>query len=171
MRSFITWTHQILLGSSNLCHTGYAECLLARSGWYYSSILTYAVLEEVTRHWRKLPNEELHYLNSSNIVRVIKPTRSNRQGMCCTWTVELKYLQVSFSGETWWRERPLLRQCLDGRVILKCKMNLKETGCEDMEWIYLAVDKENWTQYWTFRFHQIWGIWSGWRTVVSRDVP
>jgi len=47
-----------------------------RSGWYYSSILTYAVQEEVTRHWRKLQNEELHYLNPSNIVRVIKPRRN-----------------------------------------------------------------------------------------------
>jgi hypothetical protein len=32
--------------------------------------------EEVTRHWRKVQNEELHYSNSSNIVRVIKPGRN-----------------------------------------------------------------------------------------------
>jgi hypothetical protein len=32
--------------------------------------------EEVTRHWKKLQTEELHYSNSSIIIRVIKPRRN-----------------------------------------------------------------------------------------------
>jgi len=96
--------------------------------------------EEVTGEWRKIHNEELNDLYSlSNIVRVVKSKKR--------WTGHVARMG---EGEAdtgfWWgnlRERDHL-----GRPRLRwkdnIKMDLQEVGCDGMDWIELAQDRDRW---------------------------
>jgi hypothetical protein len=84
----------------------------------------------VTGGWRKLHNEELHGLYSSpSIVRVIKARR------------------MRWAGDNILVGRPEGRRPL-GRPRRRwednIKMDLREIGFEDVDWIILARDRDRW---------------------------
>jgi len=88
--------------------------------------------DEVTVEWRKLHNEELNDLFCSlKIIRVIKSRRMRWAGH-----VEL------YTG-FWWgtpeRKRPLGRPRHRWEDIT---IDLQEAGCEGMDWIDLAKDRD-----------------------------
>jgi hypothetical protein len=95
--------------------------------------------DEVTAEWRKLHNEEFNDLYSPpSIVRVIKSRRmrwaghvarmGERRGVYGVWVGKPE------------GKRPLGRpRC---RWEDNIKMNLQEMGCEDMDWIELAQDRD-----------------------------
>ena len=96
--------------------------------------------DEVTGEWRRSHNEELNDLYSSpNILRVIKSRRMRWAG------------HVARMGEergcmgSWWgnrRDRPLDRR--RRRWVDNIRMDLEEVGCEYMDWIGLAQDRDRW---------------------------
>ena len=96
---------------------------------------------EVTGEWRKLHNEELNNLYSSpNIVRVIISRRmmwaeyATRMGES---RIVYRILVGKFKGKS-----PLGRPWR--RWEDNIKMELQEVGCEGMEWIDLAQDRDRW---------------------------
>jgi hypothetical protein len=64
---------------------GYVASLRERRRWIFENKVTRAILgtikEEITRDWRKMHNEELHNLYSSqNIIKRIKSRTRRRMG-------------------------------------------------------------------------------------------
>jgi len=96
--------------------------------------------DEVTGEWRKLHSEELNVLCSSpNILRVTKSRRMRWAG----------HVARMGRGEActgfWWgnlRKRPLGRP--RRRWEANIKMDLHEVGCEGLDWIELAQDRDRW---------------------------
>jgi hypothetical protein len=89
----------------------------------------------VTGGWRKLHNEELHGLHSSpSIVRVIKARRMRWAGH-----VELRGAHNILVGRPEGR-RPLgiPRRRWEENI----KMDLREIGFGDVDWIHLAQDRD-----------------------------
>ena len=97
--------------------------------------------DEVTGEWRRLHNEELNDLYSSpNIVRVIKSRRMRWAGNVVGMGEErgaYRVLVGKLEGK-----RPLGR--LRHRLVDNIKMDLQEVGCEYVDWIGLAQDRERW---------------------------
>jgi hypothetical protein len=96
-------------------------------------------MDDVTRGWRKLHNEELHGLYSSpSIIRVIKARRMRWVGHVARMG-EVRGAYNILVGRPEWR-RPLRR--------LRCRwednimMDLRETEFGDMDWIHLAQDRD-----------------------------
>ena len=95
--------------------------------------------DEVTIEWRKLHNEELNDLYSlSSIVRVIKSRRSR-------WAVHIARMGERRGGYrvlvgTPEGKRPLGR--LRHRWEDNIKMDIQEVGCQGMDWIELAQDRD-----------------------------
>jgi hypothetical protein len=95
--------------------------------------------DEVTGGWRKLHNEELHGLYSSpSIVRVIKGRRMRWAGhVACMGAVRgaCNILVGKPEGR-----RPLGRpRCRwEGNI----KMDLRDIGFRDVDWIHLAQDRD-----------------------------
>jgi hypothetical protein len=95
----------------------------------------------VTGGWRKLHNEELHNLYSSpSIIRVIKSRRMGWAG------------HVARMGEKMNAYRILVGK-LEGKRSLgrprskwvnNIKIDLREIGWDDMDWIDLAQDRDQW---------------------------
>jgi hypothetical protein len=97
--------------------------------------------DEVTRGWRKLHNEELHGLYSSpSIVRLIKAMRMSWAGHVARMG-EVRGAYNILVGRPEGR-RPL------GRLRLRwednIKMDLREIGFGDVDWIDLAQDRDRW---------------------------
>jgi hypothetical protein len=97
--------------------------------------------DEVTEEWRKLHNEELDDLYCSpNIVRVIKSKRMKWVGHVAHMG-ETRVVYKDLVGKPEGK-RPL------GRPTRRCENNIKmdpqEVGCRDMDWIYLAQDRDRW---------------------------
>jgi hypothetical protein len=95
--------------------------------------------DEVTGGWRKLHNEELHGLYSSpSIVRVIKARRMRwAEHVACMGEVRGAYNILVGRPEG---RRPLGRpRC---RWEDNIKMDLREIGFEDVDWIHLAQDRD-----------------------------
>ena len=91
--------------------------------------------DEVTGKWRKLHNEELNDLYSSpDIVRVIK-SRSLRWVGHVACVGERRGVYRVLFGRPEGR-KPLGRSRL--RWERNIKMDLREVGCEGMDWIELA---------------------------------
>jgi hypothetical protein len=97
------------------------------------------VRDEVKREWRKLHNEELNDLCSSqNIVRAIKSRRMRWAGHVVRMEERRDVYRALVGNPE--RKRPL------GRPRRKwednIKMNLQGVGCGDLEWIELAQDRD-----------------------------
>jgi len=97
--------------------------------------------DEVTREWRKLHNEELNGLYSSpNIFRVNKSKRMRWAGHVARMGERRGECRVSVG-------KPEGKRLL-GRPKLRwednIKMDLQEVGCEGMDWIGLAQDRDRW---------------------------
>ena len=93
------------------------------------------------REWRKLHNEEIDDLYySPNTVRVIKSRRMRRTGHVARMG-EKRDLYRVLVGEPEGK-RPLGRP--RRRWEDNIKMDLQEVGCEGMDWIELAEDRDRW---------------------------
>jgi hypothetical protein len=97
--------------------------------------------DEVTGGWRKLHNEELHRLNSSpSIVRVIKARRIRWAGhVACMGEARGGYNILVGRPEG---RRPLRRP--RRRWKDNIKMDLREVGFGDVDWIHLVRDRDRW---------------------------
>jgi hypothetical protein len=97
--------------------------------------------DEVTGGWRKLHNEELHGLYSSpSIVRVIKARRMRWVGhVACIGEVRGAYNILVGRPEG---RRPLGRP--RHRWEDNIRMDLREIGFGDVDWIHLAQDRDMW---------------------------
>jgi len=97
--------------------------------------------DEVTGEWRKLHNEELNELYSSpSIVWVIKSRRMSWAGHVACMGDRRGVFRV-LVGKPEGR-RPLGRP--RHRWEDNIKIDLQEVGCEDMDWIQLAQDRDRW---------------------------
>jgi hypothetical protein len=98
--------------------------------------------DEVTGEWRKLHNEELHILYSSpNIIQQIKSRRMRWAGHVACMGEERNVYRVLMGKPEGKRAfgRPMCRW-VDG-----IRMDLRETGWGNVDWIQLAQDR-NWWQ-------------------------
>ena len=97
--------------------------------------------DEVTREWRRLHNGELNDLYCSpNIVRVIKSRRMSWAEHVARMGEERGVYRV-LVGKPEGR-RPLGRP--RRRWVDNIRMDLQEVGCEYMDWIGLAQDRDRW---------------------------
>jgi hypothetical protein len=95
--------------------------------------------DEMTGGWRKLHNEELHGLySSSSIVRVIKGRRMRWAGHVASMG-EVRGAYTILVGRPEGR-RPLGRP--RHRWEDNIKMDLREIGFGDVNWIHLAQDRD-----------------------------
>jgi hypothetical protein len=97
--------------------------------------------EEVVGGWRRLHNEELHYLYASpNVIRVIKSKRIIWVGpVACMG--EMRNAYKIFVGITE-RKRQLGRP--RRRWEDNIRMDLIEIEWEYLDWIHLAQDRDQW---------------------------
>jgi hypothetical protein len=113
----------------------------------------------VTGDWRKLHNEELHGLySSSSIIRVIKARRMRWAGhVACMGEVRGAYNILVWRPEG---RRPLGRPRRRWEDTIK--MDLREIGFGDVDWIHLAPDRDRWwalvNTVINFRVHKMRGI-------------
>jgi hypothetical protein len=97
--------------------------------------------DEVTGDWRKLHNEEHHNLYSSpSIIRIIKSRRMRWAGRVARM-VEKNILYRILVGKPEGK-RPLGRP--RRRWVDNIKMDLREIGLDDMHWIDMAQDRDQW---------------------------
>jgi len=97
--------------------------------------------EEVTGEWRRLHNEELHDLYCSpNIVRLIKWRRMRWAGHVAQMGEERGVYRVLVAKPE--GKRPLGRP--RRRWVYNIRMDLQEVGCENVDWIGLAQDRDRW---------------------------
>jgi hypothetical protein len=97
--------------------------------------------DEVTGSWRKVNNEELHGLYSSpSIVRVIKARRIKWAGHVARMG-EMRGAYNILVGRPEGR-RPLGRP--RRRWVENIKMDLREIGFWDVDWINWAQDRDRW---------------------------
>jgi hypothetical protein len=100
--------------------------------------------DEVTGGWRKLHNEELHGLYSSPIIiRVIKARRMRWAGHVARMG-EVRGAYDILVGKSEGR-RPLGRP--RRRWEDNIKMDLREIGFGDVDWINLAQDRDTWRAF------------------------
>jgi hypothetical protein len=94
--------------------------------------------------WRKLYNDELHGLYSSpNIVRVIKSRRMRWAGHVARMGVRRGVYRVLVGRSE--GKRPLIRPTR--RWDDNIKLDLRETGIYEANWIQLAQDRVQWRAF------------------------
>jgi hypothetical protein len=97
--------------------------------------------DEVTGEWRKLHNEELHYLYSSpNIIITIKSRRMRWAGHVARMG-EKRNAHRILVGKPEGR-RPLGRP--RRRWVDNIKMDLREIGWDGVDWVDLAQERDHW---------------------------
>jgi len=97
--------------------------------------------DEVTGEWRRLHNEELNDLYTSpNTVRVIKLRRMRWTGHVARMGEERRVYRVLLGKPE--GRRPLGRP--RRRWVNNIRTDLQEVGCEYMDWIGLAQDRDRW---------------------------
>ncbi|KAJ4446915.1 hypothetical protein ANN_13616 [Periplaneta americana] len=100
--------------------------------------------DEVTGEWRKLHNTELHALYSSpDIIRNIKSRRLRWAGHVARMGESRNAYRVLVGRPE--GKRPLGRP--RRRWEDNIKMDLREVGYDDREWINLAKDRDQWRAY------------------------
>ncbi|KAJ4434458.1 hypothetical protein ANN_23020 [Periplaneta americana] len=100
--------------------------------------------DEVTGEWRKLHNRELHALYSSpDIIRNIKSRRLRWAGHVARMGESRNAYRVLVGRPE--GKRPLGRP--RRRWEDNIKMDLREVGYDDREWINLAQDRDQWRAY------------------------
>ncbi|KAJ4431656.1 hypothetical protein ANN_20255 [Periplaneta americana] len=100
--------------------------------------------DEATGEWRKLHNTELHALYSSpNIIRNLKSRRLRWAGHVARMGESRNAYRVLVGRPE--GKRPLGRP--RRRWEDNIKMNLREVGCDDRDWINLAQDRNRWRAY------------------------
>jgi hypothetical protein len=93
--------------------------------------------EEVTGGWRKLHNEEVHNLYASAYIIRVNKSRMVGWAEHVTYTGEINtyiILVVKLEG------KKLLGR-IRNRGEVNIKMKLRETGCEDVDWSHLGLDR------------------------------
>jgi hypothetical protein len=97
--------------------------------------------DEVTGHWKKLNNEELHNLYSSpNVIRLIKSGRMRWAGHIVRMGETRNAYRILVGKPE--GNRPLGKpRC---RWVDNIKMNLREIGWDGTDWIELAQDMAQW---------------------------
>jgi hypothetical protein len=94
--------------------------------------------DEVIKGWRKLHIQELHSMNSSpNVIRVIKERMGMESSMHGAKRKAYRVLVGKPQGRKP-RRRP--RHAWEGNI----KVDLKEIELDDMDWIDLAQDMDQW---------------------------
>jgi hypothetical protein len=97
--------------------------------------------DEVTGVWRKLHNEELHGLYSSpSIIKVIKATRMRWAGHVARMGEVRGVYNILVGKPEGKRSLGRPRRRWEDNI----KMNLRETGFGDVDWIHLAQDWDRW---------------------------
>jgi hypothetical protein len=97
----------------------------------------------VTGGWRKLHNEELHILYSSpSIIRMVKSSRMRWAGHVARMGEEKKNTYRILMGKPEGKIPPGRTKCRWADII---KLDLKEIGCDGMDWIDLAQNRDQWT--------------------------
>ncbi|KAJ4434425.1 hypothetical protein ANN_22987 [Periplaneta americana] len=100
--------------------------------------------DEVTGEWRKLHNTELHALYSSpNIIRNLKSRLLKWAGHVARMGESRNAYRVLVGRPE--GKRPLGRP--RRRWEDNIKMDLREVGCDDRDWINLAQDRDRWRAY------------------------
>jgi hypothetical protein len=91
--------------------------------------------------WRKLHNEELHNLYSSpSIIRMIKSRRMRWAGHVARMGEKINAYRILVGNPE--GKRPLGRP--RRRWVDNIKMDLREVEWDDMDWIDLVQDKDQW---------------------------
>jgi hypothetical protein len=100
--------------------------------------------DEVTGDWRKLHNEELHNLYSSpNIIRMIKLRRMRWAGHVARMGERRNTYRILMGKPE--GKRPLGRpRC---RWVDNIKIDLRQIGWDDVDWIDLAQDRDQWRAF------------------------
>jgi hypothetical protein len=97
--------------------------------------------DEVTEEWRKLHNEELRDLYSSpSIIRIIKFEEDEMGGPCSTNGEKRNAYRLLVGKPE--RKRPLGRP--RRRWVDNIRMDLREVGWGDVDWIGLVKDRNRW---------------------------
>ncbi|KAJ4441825.1 hypothetical protein ANN_11684 [Periplaneta americana] len=108
--------------------------------------------DEVTGEWRKLHNTELHALYSSpDIIRNIKSRRLRWAGHVARMGESRNAYRVLVGRPE--GKRPLGRP--RRRWEDNIKMDLREVGYDDRDWINLAQDRDRWRAYISGRQHSL----------------
>ncbi|KAJ4442240.1 hypothetical protein ANN_12106 [Periplaneta americana] len=111
---------------------------------YYSVEKLLSSRDEVTGDWRKLHNTELHALYSSpDIIRNIKSRRLRWAGHVARMGESRNAYRVLVGRPE--GKRPLGRP--RRRWEDNIKMDLREVGYDDRDWINLAQDRDRWRAY------------------------
>jgi hypothetical protein len=98
-------------------------------------------IDEVTGEWRKLHNEVLHNLCSSpNIIRMVKSRRMRWAGHVASMGEKGNAYRLLVGRPE--GRRPLGRP--RRRWVDNIKIDLREIGWDDMDWVDLAQDRDQW---------------------------
>jgi hypothetical protein len=111
----------------------------------------------VTGGWEKLHTEELHNLYSSSIIRMIKSRRMQWAGHVARMGERRNACRI-LVGKPKGR-RPLGRP--RRRWVGNIKIDLRQIGWDDIDWIDLAQDRDQWRALvkavMNFGFHELLG--------------
>jgi hypothetical protein len=95
--------------------------------------------DEVTEGWRKVHNEELHNLYSSpSIIRMIKSRKMRWVGHVAQMGENMNAYRILVGKPEGRRTLGKPRRRWEDNI----KMDLREIGWDDMDWIDLAEDRE-----------------------------
>jgi hypothetical protein len=94
--------------------------------------------DEMTGEWRKLHSEELHNLYSSpDIIRQVKSRRMR-------WARHVARMGEERKVHKFWWESPKKRDHWEDQGEDGIRMNLREIGWRNVDWIQLAQDRDRW---------------------------